>query len=883
MGNRRERDEDLDREIRMHLELEAEEQQAAGLSVARAGYAARRAFGNATLIGEEIRAMGTWNAVEGLWQDLRHGARLLRRSPAFTAFTVASLALGIGAVTAIFSLFNAIVLRHLPVQEPDRLVVASFTNGGKINYSMPYPQFARMRELGTSLSGLFAVYPIGRVSVGYGGHAELAEGLYATGDYHQVLGLTPALGRLLVRDDDRPGKTVAVISYAYWQRRFGGSPEVVGANITINQAPFQIIGVEPRGFAGVEVGRVPDIIFPMRTRDLLAEGKTLWDEAFSTWIYVVGRLKSGVSLEQAHSELNVIARQTYVEAARSASPRFRPDAERIAKNTVLRLESAATGAMSDLRQTYQRWLSLLLWLLGAVLLLASLNVAALLLARSEARHREIVMRLAIGAGRWRIVRQLLTESILLAALGGALGVAVAWWAGAMLLRLATSAAGPLPVDPAPNIGVTAFVAGVSLLTCLVFGLPPALRTTSRGHLVAARETGGRRKRLLDRTLVASQVALSVALLVCAGLFLRSLGTILARDTGYDRANVLLFSVDAKLAGRKGPEVSSAYRRILNELGSLPGARTASISAVRPVSDSYYFVESVSHIGGKQVPDDQRIKVAYNDVGPGYFATLGIPLLAGRDFDDRDSPAGHRVVIVSEKMARHIGGNPIGQTIALHSEDVLEVVGVARNASYARVKDEPREVIYLPIFQSDPKNLWYAPTFEIRYAGTLAEVLRSVRGAVARVDPGMAVFGAKTLEVQTAESLSRERLLALLTSYGGSFALLLACIGLYGLMNYAVVQRMPELGLRMALGARPAALQWLVLRESLLIVLAGVVAGLAGSVPAVRLIRSQLLRCGAAGPAVAGWSDHAFAGDDFNSRIVAGCTRLEDRSHEGAAP
>jgi predicted permease len=639
-----------------------------------------------------------------------------------------------------------------------------------------------------------------------------------------------------------------VISYAYWQRRFGASPTILGAGILINQVPFTIVGVEPRGFSGIEVGRPPDITVPLRARDLLSEGAPLWDQVFSTWILIMGRLKDSVTQQGAQQDLNLIYRQVNADAARSAIE------QRLAREWNLIVESAATGASSGLRASYERWLRLLLILLGAVLLLASLNVATLLLSRSGFRQREITTRLALGAGRWRIVRQLLTESIVLAGLGGALGLLIATWGSRTLLRIATSATERLPVDLTPDPRVIAFSMGLSALTCLVFGLIPALRATASRRIVTGREVGGgHRRRLLDRALVASQVALSLALLVCAGLFLRSLQNLRAQDTGYDRSSVLMFSVDAKLAGKPGHDVPNSYQKLLDELRSIPGAQAVSISSVRPVSDGYYFISVVTSVGDRDLPDDQKIRIAFNNVGPGYFSTLGIPLLIGRDFDRRDTRSMPKVAIISERMARHFSGNPVGQRIVLGREDVREVIGVVKDIRYANVKDAPREVVYVPIFQGDPKAMWYTPTFEIRYAGAAMDMIRSVREVVTRVEPGLTIFRAKTLEVQTEESLSRERLLALLTSYCGGFALLLACIGLYGLMTCAVAQRTAELGLRMALGALPRAIRWMVLRDSATTVVAGVGVGLLASGATVRLVRSQLYGVQPYDPATLLWA------------------------------
>jgi predicted permease len=825
MSWRRRREQDLERELRAHLELETAE-------LDGDSRAAQRALGNTAWIKEETRSMWGWTSLSTIWQDIRYGVRLVRRTPVFSIFAAASLALGIGATGAIFSLYEAIVLRELPVPRPDRLVTVSFAVGtNPSNNFMPYPNFAAMRERSTTLSGIFAYTGPGRIDVTARGAAELGTGLYASGDYYRTLGLHPAAGRLLTADDDRTGNPVAVLSYAYWQRRFGGSPEVVGAGIAINQVSFTVVGVEPRGYLGPEVGRISDLTVPLRAIEQF-QRRPAWDDAFATWLMIVGRLKDKATLAQAQQELNLIYRQVNFAAASNAST------QRVAREANLTVEPAAGGGYSGLRSTYERWLRLLLMLLGAVLLLASLNVATLLLARAEARRTEIVTRLALGAPRLRIARQLLTESMLLAAAGCAAGLALAWWGGGALLRTARPGLSEMPVDLAPNLRLIAFTIAVSVLTCLLFGLIPALRSTA-GRMIEERAlTGRRERRLIDRGLVATQVAVSLVLVVFAGLFLRTMQNLWSQETGYDRRNVLMFSVDAGLVGRKGVAASDTYRRILDALRAIPQVRAASASVVRPVDDSAYFVSSVNAIGQQQFPDQQGIRVATNQIAPGYFSTLGVAMLTGREFDWRDEVNAPKTVIISQTMARRrfTNQNPLGQQITISGSDVRTIVGVAKDVRYGNVKDAPRDVVYRPLFQDRQPG---APTFELRYTGTTVDAMKAVRQSLAATEPAVSPFRIKTLEVQTEESLSREEVLAALTTYCGGFAVLLACIGLYGLMAYSVAQRTGELGLRMALGAQPWSVRSMVLRENSATVVIGVLVGLAGAIVAARLVRTQL--------------------------------------------
>ncbi len=832
--HRRRVDREVDDEVRSTFDMLVEEHRQAGLSPEEARRAATIQLGRTESLKEQVRDVKAGASIDGWIQDVRYALRLLRRGPLFAGFAIGSLALGIGATGAIFSLFEAVALRRLNVPEPDRLVVASIGKpGARFNYSLPYPQFVAISQRSTTLEAVCWLSPLGRVAVTVKGEPEAADGVLVSGDYYRTLRLAPALGRLFDRTDDRLGQTVAVLTHAYWQRRFGGRADVIGTTIELNKVPFTVVGVEQSGFSGTEVGRPYDVSLPVQASPALNEGRPPLRGPFTTWLYVLARLKPGVTLAAAEQESRTIFAQVSLDAAKS------PGDQQMARDYQLRLEPGARGGVSGLRDGYERWLGLLLMLLGAVLLIASLNVATLLLSRSDARQREIATRLAVGAGRWRIVRQFLTESLVLAACAGALGVAVAVWGSQTLLRIAIPAAERVPLNLGPDWRLILFMLGVTALTSLVFGLVPALRATSPRRFVGIRQVGGgRQRRLLDRTLVATQVAISLILLVAAGLFLRTLGNLWAQEPGYDRQNVLMFSVDPRLAGRTGEDIPRIYRLVLDELRTVPGAQAVTMSAVRPVSDNYYFINSFREINGKLLTQEERIRVAFNHVAPGYFASLGIPLVAGRDFDERDALGAPNVIIISERLARHFEGNPIGQVLGSGAA-AREVVGVARDTRYANVKDAPREVVYYPIFQIAPANIFYAPTFEIRYAGSAAGLTQAIRTAVTRVDPGLTPFRVTTLERQTEDSFARERLLALLTSYFGAFAVLLACIGLYGLLSYGVTQRTAELGLRMALGAPPAAVRWLIVRESAWTVIAGAAAGLAGTFAVVRLLQSQL--------------------------------------------
>jgi predicted permease len=842
MKRRAQDEQDLRDEIQFHLAEEAKLRIDAGDAADDAATAARRAFGNVALMQERTRDTWSYHGIETTWQDVRYGLRLLSRYRLFAAFSILALGLGIGGTTAIFTLYNAIVLRPLPVHDPDSLIALAI-QGTRLgsNSFMPYPQFEAMRQQNQTLTGLFARTGFPSLSVSAHGTSAIASGLAVTGDYHGTLGLQPAAGRLLLDSDDRPGHAnVAVLSYAYWQRRFSGDPGIVGQTITLNRAPFTVVGVEPKGFFGVTMGSTPDVTIPLRGSPEVTGGRLL-NGAFSTWLEVMGRVRSGVSMAAAHAELDGIFRQVSLAAGATAT---NAGDVRFANETHVVVTPGARGGVSGLRNGYEEGLRLLLMILGGVLVLASLNIAALLLSRSEARKQEIAIRLALGAGRFRVIRQLLTESALLAICGSALGLWLAWRGSEMLLRVATSASGALPIDLTPDLRTIAFAGGVCIISALVFGVLPALRGTSIVGNFSRGTVSPRGRRLLDRSLVVSQTALALVVVMCAGLLIRSLQMLWTQDTGYDRTNVLMLSIDAGLIGTRGPKATEMYRRVLDELRTIPGAQSVSVSTVRPVSNSYYLIDVVSGVGDQHFTNESAIRVAFNQLGPGYFATTGTPIIAGREFDGRETPGGPPVAIISEQLARRFTGNPVGQRLTMGKE-TREVIGVAADTRYARVKDAPRSVVYLPFLEQQSPR--FPPSFVIKYSGSPDDTLRAAGAAIARIDPALAPFNAKTLETQTRESFARERLLASLTTYFGAFAWLLAGIGLYGLTACTVAERVREFGLRMALGAAPSTIRWSVMRQSAGTVVAGLTIGLAAALLILRVVRTQLYRVEPADP------------------------------------
>jgi len=575
---------------------------------------------------------------------------------------------------------------------------------------------------------------------------------------------------------------------------------------------------------------------------------------------IAGRLQPGVTRTQAQAELDVIHRRLLVEQLSVSERRESENMQRFVAESHLVLRPAANGVDSGLRSNYALPLKLLMWVAGIVLLVACANVANLLLAHASYRCREIAVRLALGASRWRIVRQLLTESILLASIGGVLAIGIAWWGSTALVRMISTGDSPVPLDVRPDWRIFAFTSAVSLLTGILFGLAPALRGTRVDPGPAMKEgtrNATQPARVLDHLLVIIQVASSVVLITGAGLFVRTLQNLWSVNMGYERDNVLMFSVDAKLAGYSPDRAAAVYCEILERLQALPGVQSASASIVRPIDDQFYLIDQINEVDGRGLPDRDVINVAWNAMSPGYFSTVATPILLGRDFNPRDKENAPPVVIVNETLARRAfpSQNPIGH----HLGDAT-IVGVVKDSLYGGAREQPRPVLYYPLFQHgrDQEYRWGFVSFELRYR-LAANLLDHARREMAAVDRNLPLFRAKTLRQQSSESLLRERLLATVSSFFGALALLLACLGLYGLMAYAVARRANEIGIRMALGARRDHILWLVLRETLWLTMTGIATGLSLALCAARYAQSLLFGIGSADPLTIGATTSLFVG------------------------
>ncbi len=843
-------DRELEEEMRFHLEMKAEENLAASVSPEEARYAAQRQFGNQTLLWEESRDMWAVRSIDTLCQDLRYGIRLLIKHKGFTTVAALSLALGIGANTAIFSLINAASLRMLPVPNPERLVVLAVAGQRGEAGSFSYPLYEQFRDRTKSFSGILASGGGNRSRMvvsepGGAGQNESVQTERVSGNFFSVLGVTAIRGRTLTDDDDRPGapRPVAVISYGFWQRRFGLDPAVVGKNIALNDVPFTIIGVTPPGFFGFEVGKNPDLWWPLQMTPQVYPANQSWNQPGSSWLRLMGRLRPDRGQAQAMAELDFIFQQALAERAQAQAARLGSTWTETERRNFLdrriALRSGSAG-WTELRQQFRQPLLILLAVVGLVLLIACANVANLLLARAAARQKEITARLALGASRLRLVRQLLTESALLAMIGGALGLIFAYWSARLLLSYLPGHE-TLSLNLDLDARVLGFTMTVSLLTGILFGLAPALRATRLDLTSALKDqTGGARigqSRLpLNKILVVTQVALSLFLLIGAGLFVRSLQKLRGLDLGFDRENVVLFSLDLG-TGYDAARATNLFRRLLERLETLPGTRSASLSSYGLLSNNYWGDKVIAQ--GYTPRPDEDLTCHGQIIGPRFFETMGIPLLLGRDFSSQDDQL-RRVAIINQAMARDFfpNENPIGKRFSIigQTDQPIEIVGVVKDAKYQTLRERAPRTFYLPFFQQLGAS---DTTFELRTFIQPAGLAESIRRVALELDPKLQIIGLRKMNDVVDSALTQERFVAQLAGFFSLFALLLAAIGLYGVMSYTVSHRISEIGIRMALGAQAVDVIKLVMRETALLVGIGVIIGLGAALAFTRLISSLL--------------------------------------------
>ncbi len=820
-----------------------------------------------------------------MFQDLRYGARMLLKRPGFTCVAALTLALGIGANTAIFSLIDAVLLKSLPVNNPERLALLWRARGGNTGAQFPYRAYKQIRDQNEVLSGLLAWHTL-RLTVSVDNQPEPAvAGQLVSGNYYSVLGVNAALGRTITPDDDRaPGESpVCVISHNYWRRRFAGDPAVVGKTIHLGGSPFTIIGVTPPEFFGLEVGSSMDISVPLMMQQQVMPGiRSYVDGADpNSFFRVMGRLRPGATMQQAQAGLSALYGRLCAEyAASNWGFKFTPYPwleERLV------LESGGRG-LSELRRQFSRPLLALMIVVALALAVACANVAGLLLARAVARRKEIAIRLALGVGRLRLARQLLIESVLLSGLGALLGLIFAFWGTRLLLPLLSQGEIPVRLNLSPDARLLGFTISVAALTGVLFGLAPAFLATRVDMNSALKNEAsglsGRGAHLtLGKMFVVAQVALSLLLLIGAGLFVRSLQKLRRIDAGFAGENVLVMKLEPVGSDQKTPQLAALYDELLRRVEALPGVKLASLVGYSPMSRREWLVMGQTpetgnpmKIQGHTPRPGEEMFIPWMQVYPNSFATLGIPLLAGRDFSPQDSrqwrpanvcPPSARapeVGIINESMARRFFGaeNPVGRRFGFFnsvsrcagapepdSASQIEIIGVVKDVKYASLRNEARAMFYLPYHQAATGR--GQMTLVVRTAGDPTSIAAAARREAQALDPAMPMFEVETLATQVAASLQRERLLATLSSGFGLLALLLSCLGLYGILSYAVARRTSEIGVRMALGADRRDVLWLVLRDALRLVLVGAALGVPAALAASRLVANQLFGISAADP------------------------------------
>jgi len=772
------------------------------------------------------------------WQDLRFGARMLLKQPGFTLILVLTLALGIGANGVIFSLVNALLLRPLPVEKPHELaaVFTSDFSSGEFGTSS-YPDYAAFRDRNQSFSGL-ALYMPQPLSLNVDEANERVFGEIVSGNYFAVLGLRPALGRgFLPEEDQKPGTSpVAIVSHKLWQARFGGDATIIGRNIKLNGQPFTIVGVAPEKYQGLMRGIAVDWWVPAMMMDQLSPGNQYLTERGNRGMMVMGRLKPGVTLAQARADFNNIAAQLYKEW-----PQAWGNIRRQGRSVSV-LPESQSRVLPQARMPLMIFAALLLSVVGLVLLIACANIANLLLARAAARRREIAVRLALGAGRWRLIRQLLTESILLALLGGAAGLMLAVWGTDLLMAFKPPVPIPLEINLPLDWRVIGFLSGLSLLTGVVFGLVPAL-AASRPEVVSALKddsnASGSRGRLRG-ALVIVQVAVSALLLICAGLFLRSLQNASSIDPGFDADNLLAMSMDLQLQGYDETRGQQFSTQLLERVRALPGVVSASLTETLPLG---FGGRSGITIEGYNTQQGEDMEVHNSTVAPGYFETLRIAMQQGRTFDAQDQANAPGAVIVNEAFARRYwpGQNALGKRIQMGSGDgtdnapYLTVVGVTKDGKYNSLGEEATPFFYRAATQAYVST----PTLLVRTQSNPTNALATVRSAVEALDKNLPLYDVKTMRQHLSIALLPARLAGSALGIFGLLALLLAAAGLYGVMANVVAGRTREIGIRMALGADALAVLRLILQQGMRLVLIGLGLGLAAALAVTHLLKSLL--------------------------------------------
>ena len=843
----------LDDELRFHLDREIEENLASGMTHEQARLAALRSFGNVDQSKEECRDARGVTLIEDLMRDVRYSIRLLIKNPTFTLIAVLTLALGIGANTAIFSLLDAVLLKSLPVREPDRLVLFGNAESGGLSDGIPngssdlfsYPFYKDVREskevfseLGALLSMTWAVH--GKVNNGEeSSEPERFEVQLVSGSYFSVLGLTPRLGRLINETDDQSVgiAPVTVVSHAWWQQRLGSDQSVIGKTITIDKTQYTIIGVGPQSFSGTTVGQAPELWIPLAMESQLPPAH--WNgrnNKTARSLYLLGRLKDGVGVEQATATVNVLFKRFLNDIVGN-----QPSAKTLQDIQRAHVELTPAGkGISGVRREFALPLKILMIVVGVVLLISCANIANLLLARAAVRQKELALRLALGARRLSLIRQLITESLLLAAIGGIAGFALAWWGSSLLIMMASNGPRLLPLDVTPNLRLLTFSLIASVVSALTFGAVPALHAT-RVDLNATLKDGkgtmqANSQSRIGKALVVAQVALSLILMVGAGLFVRTLINLQQIPTGFKENDIVLFEIDTATTGLKDSQLGNLLIEAEDRLKHLPGVEAASFAFFTFNQGGW----TSPLYTNDQIPlEDDDTVVRQNIVGDDYFKAMGVPLVGGRVFQKSDTNAAQKVAVVSETMARKFYPNTsaIGRHFGKTPDkrDEIEIVGIVKDVKYQSLTEGERAMVYFPLAQR-PQPV---SNLVLRVSNSPETVIPEVRRTLREVNSNLPVDDVARFSDYVSRSLVQQRLVARLAAFFGLLALLLASIGLYGVLSYSVARRRNEIGIRMALGASSLDVLKLVLRNGMTLTLIGLGLGLVCALALTRLVAALL--------------------------------------------
>jgi predicted permease len=856
------RNQEIHEELQAYIEASVDDKMRRGMDREAARRATNREVGSTEAVRHKVWSSGWESAAESVWQDVRYGVRQLRKSPGFSLVAILSLALGIGANTAIFTLINDLLLKSLPVRDPQQLVSFGKADGGGVVGGFdPGPvdifayDFYKQLEQRPQESGLQAIcavssFPV-MVSVRHGsagsGPATQAITYLVSGTFFSLLGAEPMLGRSInPGDTETAGRSpVAVISYSYWKQSLAADPSVLGRSIAINGTLFTVVGVMPPKFYGVDLNAgAPDLWLPITMQPQVMLQASLLDPRGEYWLHLMARRTPGVSLQHAQAIVNAQWQRSVVD--REGAKITDSQRREISSSFVTLLPSSA--GISHLRSAYEAPLAVLMGIVAVVLLIACANLANFLLAKASSREREFSTRLALGSSRARMARQVLTETFLLAFIGGALGLTFAFWGTRVLIRLIIGPVAHTALAATPDLRVLAFTSAICVLTGLLFGIAPSLRLsradaagTLNAHTRTTAAAGGRSARWLPNTLVVTQVVLSLVLLAIAGLFLRTLHNLHSHDLGFNRTNTLLVRTNPKFAGYKPEQLNALYLKILTRLDALPGVRSATISGEPPMWHGNW--GSPISIQGRPAATDENVSTLLNSVAPDYFETLGIPLLRGRTIGPQDTATSLKAVVVNRTFAARYfpRGDAIGHSFTVADPAVKgawQIEGIVRDATYNHAGEDTEPMAYLPAMQLTGDDQ-YAYWLEVRAAGDPHAIAGEVRAALTDIDANLPILDLRTTNEQLDDLIGQQKLVSQLSGFFSLLALSLCALGLYGVMTYSVVRRTNEIGVRMALGAPVQQVHWLIFKESLTMLGIGVALGVPAALAAAHGVQSGL--------------------------------------------